>query len=284
MDTTQLMLKTYFGWTSLTNPEKAARKSLKLFQKVQKKNIREREASFFEQARKFKIQSSVEEIDCFEMGNPNGQIIFLVHGWDSNAGSMSKIAQKLAEENFRIITFNLPGHAFYKSSFTNIVECKDVFLDLIQYVNPREPFSVVTHSFGSAVATYALSKTAYRVDKMVLLTNPNKIETIFKEFRSFIGLNKRAYKRLLSLSYEKLGEPLNQVCVEHSLKRINYQNLLLIHDKYDKVLSYQHSSEVSNAIENANLITLENVGHYKMLWNDEVINRTAGFVKGKEVF
>ena len=57
-----------------------------------------------------------------------------------------------------------------------------------------------------------------------------------------------------------------------------------MHDRYDKVLPYRHSIEVNNAIENAQLITLEKVGHYKMLWNDEVINRCVGFVNGKEVF
>ncbi len=31
------------------------------------------------------------------------------------------------------------------------------------------------------------------------------------------------------------------------------------------------------------LVTIENVGHYKMLWNPEVIERTVGFVNGKDV-
>ena len=47
-----LKLRTYFGFTSLINHEKAARKSLRLFQRVNKKNIREREEGFFTTARK----------------------------------------------------------------------------------------------------------------------------------------------------------------------------------------------------------------------------------------
>ena len=85
MNTDLLLLKTYFGWTSLINSEKAARKSFRLFQKVQKKNIRRRETGFFASSRKFQVWTVKENIDCFEIGNPNGEVVILVHGWDSNA-------------------------------------------------------------------------------------------------------------------------------------------------------------------------------------------------------
>ena len=283
MNTDILLLKTYFGWTSFVNPDKAAKKSFRLFQKVRKKNIREREEHFFALSRSFKVQSHKEPLDCFELGNPSGDVVLIVHGWDSNAGSMSMIAHALAKANKRVISFNLPGHAFSKSSSTNLVECKDAFLSVVDFLNLKEPFSVVAHSFGSAVSTYALSKSDYTIDKLVLLTNPNKIETIFKEFKTFINLGNRAYSKLLKITHDRLGEPLSNLSVQENLKKINYQNLLLIHDKHDKVLPYHHSVEVNNEIENAKLITLEHVGHYKMLWNAEVIDRTVGFLNGKEV-
>jgi len=284
MNTDLILLRTYFSWTSLINSEKAAKKSFRLFQKVRKKDIRRREKDFFSTARKFTVESAAENIDCFELGDPSGDVVILVHGWDSNAGSMSKIAEALVKKNKRVIAFNLPGHAFSKSSSTNLIECKDAFLSLLEYLNLKEPFSVVAHSFGSAVSTYALSRRDFQIDKLILLTNPNKIETIFKDFKDGIRLGNRAYKKLLTISTNRLGEPLINLSVQENLKKINYKNLLLIHDKYDKVLPYKHSYEINNMIENAQLITIENVGHYKMLWTDEVINRCVGFVDGKEVF
>lgn len=279
-----LLLKTYFGFTSMINPEKAAKKSFKLFQLVSKKQIREREEHFFELSRHFKIQGKNETIDCFEMGDPNGSLVLLVHGWESNAGSMSMIAHSLAKKGKRVISFNLPGHAFSKSKFTNLLECKDAFQDVISFLNPKEDFSIVAHSFGSAVTTYALSKSNYSIDKLILLTNPNKVETIFKEFKKGIGLGNKAYKKLIHLSTERLGEPISNISVEKNLQKINYKKLVLIHDKHDQVLRYNHSLEVNNTIENAQLITIENIGHYKMLWNKEVIHRVAGIIEGKEVF
>jgi pimeloyl-ACP methyl ester carboxylesterase len=284
MTTDQLLLKTYFGWTSLVNPDKAAKQGFRLFQKVRKKNVRAREEGFFEASSQFSVPIVRTRLDCFELGNPEGELVILVHGWDSNAGSLSKIAYALAAENKRVISFNLPGHAFSTSHHTNLIECKDALTALLHHLDPQEPFSVVAHSFGSAVATYTLSKTNHNVDKLVLLTNPNRLETIFHEFKNGIGLGNRAFRKMVDLTTARLGEPLANLSVEKNLEKIRYRNLLLIHDKFDKVLPYQHSVEVNDAIENAQLITIENVGHYKMLWNEEVIARCVGFVKGKEVF
>lgn len=282
--TDMLKIRTYFGLTSLVNPEKAARKSLSLFQRVHKKTIRTREEDFFSSARKFSVTYHSGVLDCFEMGHANGELVILIHGWDSNAGSLSKLAHALADKGNRVISFNLPGHAHSHSNSTNLKECKDAFVALLDDLMLDQPFSVIAHSFGSAVASYSLAKVDYKIDKLVLLTNPNRIESIFKDFKKGIGLGNRAYQSMLRISKDKMGEPLHQLSVEENLQKINYSKLLLMHDRYDRVLPYHHSVEVNNAIENAQLITLEQVGHYKMLWNDEVINRCVGFVNGKEVF
>ena len=216
-----LKLRTYFGFTSLINHEKAARKSLRLFQRVNKKNIREREEGFFTTARKFNVTHADSTIDCFEMGNPNGEVVILIHGWDSNAGSLSQLANALAEKNKRVISFNLPGHAFSKENYTNLKECKEAFTALLKYLDLNEPFSVIAHSFGSAVASYTLAKVDYQIDKLILLTNPNRIESIFKDFKKGIGLGNRAYKTMLRISKDKMGEPLHQLSVEENLQKIN---------------------------------------------------------------
>ena len=65
-----LMVRTYFGWLSLWNPHKAAKIGFKVFQKVRKKSIREREQPFFEKATHFTLPYLDRQIDCYELGNP----------------------------------------------------------------------------------------------------------------------------------------------------------------------------------------------------------------------
>jgi len=87
-----------------------------------------------------------------------------------------------------------------------------------------------------------------------------------------IRLGSKAYTALLSLAESKLGESIADVSVENKLKKVDFKSLVLIHDKFDKVLAYEHSVEVQQAFPAAEIITFEKIGHYKMLWNDEVIN------------
>lgn len=277
------LLKAYFGSLSAVAPGYAARKGFNLFQKVRKKSIRDREENFFENARKFDVKveldkGKIEQINCYEMGDVKHPLVLLVHGWDSNAGSMSQIAYKLIKERRRVVLFNLPGHAFYKRNSTNLLECRMAFSAILKEINPKPRFSVISHSFGSAVTAYTLSKSEYKVDKLIFLTNPNKVERIFQDFKHFIGLGDRAYDKLLTLTCEKLGEPIQAVSVAANLAKIDFEKLLLIHDKNDKVLGYYNSLEVKEATANSELSTYENIGHYKMLWNENVIADCARFL------
>ncbi len=109
------IVRLYFKLISLFAPKFAGAKAFKLFQKVRIKSIRKREEDFYTKANHFKVTSSKEDINCYELGAGNSDIVFLLHGWESNAGSLSKFAYQLAENNYRVISFDLPGHAKYNS-------------------------------------------------------------------------------------------------------------------------------------------------------------------------
>ena len=66
----------------------------------------------------------LEDLHCYEFGNPNENLVFLVHGWDSNAGSLSRFETELASNNYRIISFDLPAHTNTKETHTNLYICK----------------------------------------------------------------------------------------------------------------------------------------------------------------
>lgn len=276
------LIQSYFKVASSIAPRMAGDQAFELFQRPLNKKIRKQELSFFKVAKSFKIRHYLEDIQCYEVGNPAGKLVLMVHGWESNAASLSAIALKLAEEGHHVILFNLPAHGFSKLKKTNIKMCKEVFLEVINHINPCQPFSVVSHSFGSAVATYALSKTTYQVDQLIYMTSPNSISKIFEDYSHFIGLNQKAYKQLCQKAENILHEPLDDIRVDQLGKKIRYKNLLLIHDVADKVLPKTNSIEIFNQWPNSEIQLLERTGHYKMLWNQKVINRVVDQLSGHQ--
>ncbi|MFT5860311.1 MAG: esterase/lipase [Flavobacteriaceae bacterium] len=272
------LIKAYFTVSSILAPRITGRRSFRLFQKVRIKKIRNRELAFYETATKFTVPNQIEDIDCYEFGEPNGNLILLVHGWESNAGSMSKLAIRFSELGYLVVAFNLPGHAHYKMSSTTLLECVTAMKNVLDYLNPSTPISVVSHSFGSAVVANALSRSSYPVDSLVFLTSHCRIEDIFLEFKSMISLGDKAYKSLIKKTEKMLGNDLASLDVDVNVNKIGHNKLLLIHDKKDRVLPYSNSQRINENTTDTSLITLEKAGHYKMLWSDEVIEHAVSFV------
>jgi esterase/lipase len=268
----QTSTRIFFKITSLIAPAMAANIAFQLFQTTRKK-VRSKERDFFQNSTHFHVPGNQENIDCYELGNPKGEIVFLVHGWESNAGSMSAIAAKLASLNYRVIAFNFPAHGTSNLKKANLLVCSHAFLNVLGYIKPKDRFSVVGHSFGSAVSAYTLSKVDMQINKIMFLTTPNRISDIFSEFRKMIGLGESSYKLLLQKAQALLGEDPADVNVEDKMKMVKFSQLLILHDLFDKVLAHKNSLNVHKAISNSRMVTTFEVGHYRMLWDEKVLDQ-----------
>ncbi|MEO9803865.1 MAG: alpha/beta hydrolase [Reichenbachiella sp.] len=275
------IIQTYFRMTSAVAPRFAGNQAFELFQRPLNKKVRAKELSFYKVAKSFTIKHYLEDIQCYELGNADGPMVLMVHGWESNAASMSAIALRLAEKGHHVILFNLPAHGFSKLKKVNLKICKEVFLEVINHLNPKQPFSIVAHSFGSAVTAYALSKTTYQVNQLIFLTSPNQITQIFEDFSNFVGLNKKAHQQLCKRAENILREPLDDIRVDGLSDKLQYNSLLLIHDAHDRIIPKTNSIDIYNQWPKSELLLLEKTGHYKMLWDEKVINRVTSELQSK---
>jgi len=278
MESLLIIIRLYYRTLSVLSPTLAGNEAFKMFQKVRKKEVRKREMIFFEKAKSFKIDHYPEEIHAYELGNPEGEIVIMLHGWDSNAGSLSKIAFEMADNGYRVFLMNLPGHAYAKAKSSNIFIAKNAFKAFLNHINPKTPPICITHSFGSAMLTYGLSETDIQVSKIVFLTSPNKIQDIFDDFKSLIGLGNKAFRVLCEKATTILGEDLKQLEIAEKLAKVRFDDLLIIHDKNDKIIPFSNSEEINKKHQNSTLKSFENIGHYRMLWNDDVLSEIMNFI------
>lgn len=277
------LIQLYFKTFSRLAPELTGKQAFSLFQKTKRKSIRPNEKRFYNMSRHFKVSHHLEEIDCYELGSPDNPMVLLVHGWDSNAGSMGGIAFELVEQGYFVVAFNLPAHGFSKLKKANIKICREYFLAVTEKIYPNKPFSVISHSFGSAVTSFALADSRFEVDKLVFLTNPNRFRSVFEEFRDFIQLGEKAFESTVQQAEALVQRPISEMNIEDLSKNIQYNRLLLIHDKVDKVLPYKNSIAVQEKWSNSELLTIEKIGHYKMLWNEHVLNSIVKFLEPTKV-
>jgi len=66
--------------------------------------------------------------------------------------------------------------------------------------------------------------------------------------------------------------------VQDVLKKVDYEKILVIHDKFDNMLPYKNATELAENVRNLELMTIENKGHSGMLFDNEVIEKVVDFI------
>lgn len=272
------ILQAYFQTISTIHPNYASKKAVKLFQKVRKKEIRPREQEFFDMARHSTVKNGTKTIDIYEIGDANAKPIILLHGWDSNAGSLTKIAKMVLNNGYKVISMNLPGHAFSETDSTNLLDSKNAFKVFINHIDPQEPIHIISHSFGSAIVAFGFSELPYKIDQLIFLTSPNVIMNIFKEFQSITKLGHKAFESMCNWASKLLGEDIRALSMANKLKKASFNNLTLIHDVNDKIISINSTEEIHAAIPGSKILKFKSIGHYRMLWNNDVIETISNII------
>ncbi len=273
MKTIQILLKIYLKVISLFSNQLAAEQAFEIFQKTFPKKISTAENKLYEEAYSFLLPTEVGNVRVYEFGDIEGDFVFFVHGWNSNAGSMFSLAQEYAKQGKYCILFDLPGHSKNQKHKTNLKECKIVFKHILLRFKSEQAISVVSHSFGSAVTAYALSESNVNIDKLVYLTAPNTLEELFQVLKDQLSLNDVIYQKVLQLAEDLLEESIEEITVLKKTKLLKFEALHLFHDTYDKVLPIKYSQLLQEHIENAKLHLFERIGHYRMLSNKELLRQ-----------
>lgn len=271
----QKLIQSYFSSVSRVAPGLAGEQAFNLFATPKNKKISAAEASFYSAALRTRIHGDAEDLWVYETGNPWGEVVLLVHGWASNAGSMSGIGAQLSLQGYRVISFDLPAHGNSRLKRTNLRECATAFQSVFAHYG--SPAHIVTHSFGSAVVTFGLTEVPHKIESLVFLTSPDRLSDVFTDFANMLKLSDTSREFIFQRAEALLNRPVSEVNVHEMLSTLNVGRFLMIHDTHDRVVPIAWGERIVSSRENSEVITLTKAGHYKMLWNEEVFRGIRQF-------
>ncbi|MEZ4722544.1 MAG: alpha/beta hydrolase [Flavobacteriales bacterium] len=272
MKTILKLISIYIKAISMISTELAVNEAFNIFQRPRKLKIRKHEQEFLDEHPPQSLSTPDGNVKYYELGDKQGPLVFLVHGWESNAASLSGIGEALVAEGFHVVSFDTPAHGLSEEKRANLMTMANHMRAVLRHFNPSTSFSVVAHSFGSITSSYALSKENYEIDQLVYLTSPMNLKDIFLEYKDRVKLSGSVYEGMVGKAESILGESLDEITMLKKTACISYQHLLLIHDQKDKMLPFKYSEELANKLPRTKLIALEGSGHYRMLWDARVIN------------
>lgn len=272
------LVKLRFQILSVIAPKIAAKQALKIFQKPHFQKVRDREKKFLNTANIIRVKHNPEDIIIYEMGDKSGKPVLMVHGWDSNPGSLYGIAEELIKNGFHIYSLNVPAHGISKQKVTNMFDVSLIIVEILRQLEKYNSISIVTHSFGSGAVSFALEMNQKEVDNLVFVTSPDKLIDIFSDFAKTIGLNEKAFNMMIDQTENRFHKKFDDMEISKALTKVKFDKLLLVHDREDKVLSFKNTKRINEKNPKSEIFATEGKGHYRILWDEEVISKIVDFL------
>ncbi|MFN1834268.1 alpha/beta fold hydrolase [Balneola sp. MJW-20] len=214
-------------------------------------------------------------ISHYEYSKNSGPYVLLLHGWEGNAGNMEAFVQPLIEQGFNIIAPNAPAHYSSSGSQCTLRDYQQIIVGIIQRFNPE---IILSHSFGTAAAMLAMREVRpLQIQKFISISAPDRMLDIVTAFTRFLGLSKTQEFAFLSFIEEQLDLSFEEAEVHTILSALSVDTLI-IHDENDTIISVDNAYRVAKANHRSRLFITKGYGHYRILWNQDLINTVTNFL------
>ena len=236
------------------------------------------------------MQIVVDNLLANYVRSGTGKEILILHGWGDNVASWKDLIADLSK-NYEVIALDLPGFggseapraAWGLSEYATFVAA---FLSKAKL----QPYAVIAHSNGGAIAIRALSHHLFSAQKLVLLASAG-IRSEYKGRKKALRLVTKAgkalttplprsiKKRLRQKVYQTVGS--DMLVAEHlqdTFKRVVTDDVrtdarqisiptLLLYGDTDQATPLRYGELLHKAIPNSKLQVLSGAGHF--LYSDK---------------
>lgn len=210
-----------------------------------------------------------------------GKIVLLVHGWESGPHFFEAIIAALIDAGYRVLAIEGPAHGDSLQKQTNMID----FGHALQAVMERMEKSggiaaVLGHSFGGStlVNTFTRFSPPRALEKMVLIAIPARIDLVFERYFAFLRLPSRVRDKFKASLFRLFGLKVEEMQLKYWCAQVNNAQVLLIHDRHDKLIPFEESEALVADWPVANLWETENLGHHRIIKHETVIDKILQFL------
>lgn len=255
-----------FRTLSAIAPGPAARLAWKLFATPSRK-IRQDRHGVMASAEPFVLRVRELELPAWSWGD--GPTVLLLHGWGSTAESMGGFVQPLVEAGFRAVTYDAHAHGRSPGKVTSGPEMARHLVEVVRQLGADR---IVAHSMGTVVCGFAM-RAGLSLERMVLLNAPADMPYFLRQFGHGLGFPAGVQRRMIERFEREHGIAWEQCVVEWVADGADVP-VLLVHDRSDDDIPWNHALRVRGAWTDHHAIETEGLGHRGAL-NQPEIHRAA---------
>ena len=210
---------------------------------------------------------------------PHGPVALLVHGWGGHAAQMLPLAESLAQQGWRPVLLEMPAHGGSAGTTSNLPQFAraiDYAVGRLQQEGHRVGL-LAGHSLGANAAAHAASR-GLAVERMVLLAPPASPRAYTRYFAQVFGLSEATRAAMQRRIEAREGVLMQHFEPRHVAGRIRIPTLV-VHDREDRINAFADGQAFAQAIQGAQLLATEGLGHRRLLKDPLVLARVALFAQ-----
>jgi pimeloyl-ACP methyl ester carboxylesterase len=214
-------------------------------------------------------ENDIEEVAAYRWGKADRRIL-LVHGWGGRAAQFFALIPRLLEAGFEVIAFDAPAHGASSGSFAS----GPAFARAAQMIAGDAVHGIIAHSLGAAGSAIALAQ-GLRANRVVFLAPAALIGSLLEEFIRLRQIPEPVAAELR----QRFAARYSAVIVSVPLMARKFDaSALIFHDPEDRDLPFSHSEAIAAAWPGAELIATGKAGHWRIMRDQSVIDRTIRFL------
>ncbi len=263
------LLRAYLSFLDTVAPSLAAKQVYRVMSNPRVKKLRAFENEVLDQATRAIIKYGKFNIQTYAWGDSSERTALLVHGWEGQAGNFGGIVPLLLKKGYQVISFDAPSHGHSSKGSTNLFQ----YIGLVsQLMSEHKPQFVLSHSFGSIASAVALTENQHlSIEQWILVTSPFSFRERLEGVRQMVNVTERTISKLISQFESDTNQLVDDLSMEKYCAQIeNVGQIRIIHSIDDKILPIEASRQVHAQLPKSEMIELKELGHYRVLWSDQL--------------
>ncbi|MCF6282673.1 MAG: alpha/beta hydrolase [Candidatus Polarisedimenticolaceae bacterium] len=188
---------------------------------------------------------------------------------------MGEIAIFLAEQGFRVVSFDLPGHGRSDGKRCDIPAVYAAINALEQQYGPF--YAAVSHSFGGLCLMYALNK-GLKINHAITISSPFDLTSLLDSYAETLHLSVKVIAVQRKLIEQCFGEDVWQQFSMVAKAAERTVPGLVIHDYNDRHVEINSAEQIAKYWPNSEVMLTKNLGHHRILREPAVMQTILGFV------
>lgn len=209
----------------------------------------------------------------------SGPVVYLVHGWGGQSVQLRSFLEPLLAAGHKVVTFDALSHGESDPGAlgprrTTVTEMAAAFEAVAQRHGPAH--ATIAHSLGGNAVFFALRR-GLRTGRLVFLAPMTQPLPYTAIFAATLGFDHRVRARMLERVALRAGVPWSAFDLPSQVADIAPPPLLTVHDPNDRETRYADSVALAKAWPDAELVTVRDLGHWRLLRDPATVARAVAF-------